>query len=210
MPFTTQEGLQETAKIWAAACQGLTTEEILDGYDRIITEREVRWAPTPAEFRRYCKTLPGIRSIDDQANEQWAVVVKAIGRCGYTNSPVFEDHATAEAIRRIGGWISLCQSEEKDLKWLKKDFVSHYATAAQSGQTFGNKLVGYIDHHNETRLGIPHQEKNEMEIYSRPQPLNITMLEEPEKRLQLTDEQKSNAKSFFEELRERARGENPS
>lgn len=56
----------------------------------------------------------------------WQSVVRAIHEVGMYRTPLFADERTNYAIAQIGGWVTLCNSEESKLCFIKKAFVEAY------------------------------------------------------------------------------------
>lgn len=96
-------------------------------------------------FRELCVTGAGSSTIEDEAHKAWESVVKNLN---HTANAFFKDSAIAEAVRKIGGWKKLCMSYEKDLPFIKKEFVANYSISKRSGKEFDHKLFGAYENNN--------------------------------------------------------------
>ena len=98
-------------------------------FSRICREvaRKQAFFPTPAHFIEL-----GGESDDDEAQEAWNRVLRAIKRIGRYESVDFGPAANV-AVRALGGWIKLCEVPEDQLRHAQRHFLSTIGTALRGG-----------------------------------------------------------------------------
>lgn len=92
-----------------------------------ICREEEQFFPVPATIIRHARTLCS----DDQAAEQaWTAVLRAARSYSPVRQtqPDFDDKATY-ALRAVGGIKWIAEQDEKQLTWIRKEFVAEYAVA---------------------------------------------------------------------------------
>lgn len=115
--------IKNLMKAWHIALSDVDDDQISCGLKKAL-ERESGFMPSVGEFKQLCLSAPGVSSIEEEAKEQWALVVKNLN--SYSN-PIFKNAVIAEAIRKMGGWKKLCMMLESEVPFREKDFVSHYS-----------------------------------------------------------------------------------
>jgi hypothetical protein len=65
---------------------------------------------------------------EDQATLAWEALLDTMKHVGAYQSVLFEDGRIARAVNLMGGWQNLCQSEEKNLKFLRNDFMKIFSS----------------------------------------------------------------------------------
>ncbi len=79
----------------------------------------------------------------------WTEVVRAIRQIGHYDSVVFTDKLIHAVIRDMGGWIQLCQSTEKELPFVQRDFERRYQIYCRRRPiVLPKQLSGLIAHQN--------------------------------------------------------------
>lgn len=89
--------------------------------------RECQFMPSVFELRQLAGAKSGNVVAKDRPTLAWGEVRRQISRCGYMDSPKFDDQIIHATIRQLGGWIALCDSTSEDLVWREKDFLRTYA-----------------------------------------------------------------------------------
>jgi hypothetical protein len=102
--------------------EDLPDEVVRSGLGVCMKTHDSGFVPTPAQFRTMCTG-----SAEHKAAEAWAQLLTAVRRYGSWSAIEFEDTAIAEAIRRMGGWRRICHSEERELGFLKREFLENYS-----------------------------------------------------------------------------------
>jgi len=65
-------------------------------------------------------------TMDDKAEYQYTVVLRAIRQLGNTGHPKFKDPITQSLIDDRFGWSAICTKHEKDLEFFARDFKAAY------------------------------------------------------------------------------------
>jgi hypothetical protein len=99
---------EETTKLYAKFLQDLEYQKAQSAVIRIITNS--RFFPTVAEIREAVLKV-------EQPNlplpaEAWEEVIRQMRDIGYVGTPKFSHPLIEKAVQAMGGWISLCQSED--------------------------------------------------------------------------------------------------
>lgn len=82
---------------------------------------------------------------EDRAAAAWAMVLKAIGRYGHTDSVRFPHPAVHYAIQQMGGWQYLCETLTNDsVPFRAKDFAGYYMT--------GERVADWTEASGKTRV----------------------------------------------------------
>lgn len=132
-------------EIWWDALQHLDFPAVSEALKRHTQNPDAgMFPPKPADVIR----LMGGTS-NDRALIAWAKVKKAIGSVGAWNSVVFDDAGIHAAIDQMGGWSSLCQSDEEELPFRAKEFENRYRTFLfHPTADYPKKLVGIAETSN--------------------------------------------------------------
>ena len=81
--------------------------------------------------------------------EAWAKLDKAIRCVGHYRSVVFDDPKIHAAVERLGGWVQVARTTEKEYPFLRDSFLKLYAGFThQPPHQFPRKLVGHSEHQN--------------------------------------------------------------
>jgi len=108
-----------------------------------------QYLPKPADILR---NLQGNKAT--QAEQAWTKVDKAIRVRGPYYSLVFDDSIIHAVIDDMGGWISLCNSDEKEYPFKHKEFVTRYSGFINKAPTqYPKKLIG-IEEANNSQEGF--------------------------------------------------------
>lgn len=134
--------------VWWAACQPFDIEQVSKALTAHAMDPEQgRFAPMPADIVRH---LRGTNT--DRALLAWAKVLEAAQRVGAYATVVFDDPSIHAAIEDIGGWVSVCRSEEDELPHLQRRFCdSHRAYTRRPGHPYPHKLLGVHEIENKAQ-----------------------------------------------------------
>lgn len=67
-------------------------------------------------------------AIEDKASMAWACIERDIRRIGSYGTLKMDDKQALAAVKAIGGWQSLCQTESGKMEWKRKEFIRMYET----------------------------------------------------------------------------------
>ncbi len=109
-------------RMWLDAFSDLTPEAIEIALRRY--NRECGDHPTPAAVRRYA----GAAALTDEqrAGVAWRSVRSVMLKYGAYYAINFDDPIIHAAIRGIGGWVNLCNTQFDEMPWKEKAFVAAY------------------------------------------------------------------------------------
>jgi len=100
---------------------------------------ECKFMPVPRELR----DRAGVMGADQKAILAWNAVKRAIAQVGSYRSVIFDDPVVNAAVRSLGGWHRLCQTESEELdKWTVKEFLRMYREL--SALPLGPDLTRYL------------------------------------------------------------------
>ena len=130
-------------KIWFTVLEDIPDDVIMRGLNKCLKEHATGFLPTPAEFRKYCigKTQ---NEEEQKAITAWSQMINAVRQYGTWSAIDFEDTAIAETIRMMGGWNRICASEDKEINWLRKEFIELYIAAVSKKKSY-TSIVGVGD-----------------------------------------------------------------
>lgn len=142
--------------MWLSGLRGLSPEQLITAVDRY--NRECSQRPTPAGLRRYA----GAAGLSDEqrAEVAWRSVRSTMLRYGAYYAINFDDRIIHAAIRAVGGWSLLCQTQQEDLVWKEKDFKGQYVSICRSGIGDSRPLSGLLERQEpiEIETGmVPHE-----------------------------------------------------
>ncbi|MGL4756005.1 MAG: DUF6475 domain-containing protein [Aeromonadaceae bacterium] len=67
-------------------------------------------------------------AIEDRAAMAWACIERDIRRIGSYGTLKLDDKQALAAVKALGGWQSLCQTESAKMEWKRKEFIRMYET----------------------------------------------------------------------------------
>lgn len=84
--------------------------------------------PKPADFIRQIAgtTKQQEAAIEDRAAIAWSCIERDIRRVGSYGSLKLEDKQALATVKAMGGWQSICQTEESKMEWRRKEFIRMY------------------------------------------------------------------------------------
>lgn len=134
---------------------------LTEAFSKVMTTET--YFPTPAHVINAMKKKKADK-VEDNSAWAWDTVLSTVSSVGMYGTPRFSDQAIHAAIHSIGGWQRICQSQKKELHWLKAQFVEAYKSAVrrgiqglqseksmqgihagEPGQTVSKILCGYLD-----------------------------------------------------------------
>ncbi len=127
-------------------------EDIAEALNKHMVDTERgQWTPKPADIAR--QIAGGV-----EANSQlaWSKVDRAVRTVGPYRSVCFDDPKIHRVIADMGGWISLCGTDEKEYPFKRQEFEKRYRGYAQREFDYPARLIGSAQASNE-RLGYHDQ-----------------------------------------------------
>lgn len=113
-------------KAYAQALSDFSDEQV--EFAMVQALKSCRFFPKPVELM---ELIEGKKQ--DHAELAWGKLLDAMGRIGRYQSVLFEDPKIAKVVQLMGAWQKICESEEKVLQFVRKDFVSIYASLPGGG-----------------------------------------------------------------------------
>lgn len=115
--------------------QDLTDDEFLRAVSSVLASHRFAKMPLPAEIKEQIRGAS-----QDAAIIALDKLERAMARQGAYRSISFDDPLIHAVVSSMGGWPKLCQMEQEDWKWARKDF---------------ERLYKAFSSHPESRLQIP-------------------------------------------------------
>jgi len=84
-----------------------------------------KFFPKPANIIRQINK--GQPNTEDKALLAWAQVIREVRLKGSYGTLKLDDRQAMAAVKSLGSWKQLCQTEEADLTWKKKEFIANYS-----------------------------------------------------------------------------------
>lgn len=104
-----------------------------------------QFAPKPADVIRYIDGDPSSRAL-----QAWTKVISEIARTGSYQTVVFDEPQIMAVIEGMGGWITICEVTEKELPFIRNEFVTRYKGFLNSKlERWPKKLIGITEAHNQ-------------------------------------------------------------
>ena len=103
-----------------------------------------QFMPKPADVVRYIEGKS-----QEKALFAWQKVVNAMKTVGAYQSIRFDDHLIHHIIDEMGGWVTLCHSDESKLPFIYQDFSRRYtAYLHYPPHQCPKQLTGILEHQN--------------------------------------------------------------
>lgn len=102
--------------------------------------QQCQYFPRPVEL---IELVAG--TLEQRAAIAWDKLYAAIYEVGAYKSVEFDDPVISRCVQNCGGWQAVC---EKQVTWLKKDFMQAYKTFATNGLSKPVRLTGIHDQKN--------------------------------------------------------------
>lgn len=122
--------------------QDMSDTDFTASIKNILSSRVYSSLPKPAEILEYSR--PDLESI---ATLAWDDVRRAISIAGAYSSPTFQDIVVNSVVQALGGWIFLCNMNESELVFAKKEFIKIYPTYSKK-ETHPERLIGIAERSN--------------------------------------------------------------
>lgn len=128
-----------TANMWWGICKRFSLEQIRKAFQVHVQDPEQGvFAPKPANI---VKILEGTRT--DNSRTAWGRVLESMSRVGAYTDVVFDDHVIHAVIKDLGGWPTVCRTNEDELGYLETRFCKSYqAYSNREDVTFPPFLAG--------------------------------------------------------------------
>ena len=136
-------------QLWFAALQGFSIAEVKIGFSRFVQSADSgSFAPKPADIIRMIEGGAG-----DRGMLAWGKVMEAIKRVGGWQSVCFDDPIIHCVLEDMGGWPKLCSTEGDEMSFRAADFAKRYRAYAERGtpERFAPYLTGR--HETSNRIG---------------------------------------------------------
>jgi len=116
-------------KLFFSKMNGITLSQFRKACGEHLSESA--WMPTPADIlQRINGKNETLKSLE--ADNAWATVYDNLRRMGANAARKIKyDPATDAAIRAVGGWDRLGNILEKEIPFLKKEFVAHFGNVSE-------------------------------------------------------------------------------
>jgi hypothetical protein len=84
--------------------------------------------------------------IEDWAAIAWACIEQDIRRIGSYGTLKLDDKQAMAAVKAMGGWMSICQTETSKMEWKRKEFIRMYETFERTPlEALPSSLPGRIE-----------------------------------------------------------------
>lgn len=136
-------------RLWWAALEEFSIEEVRHGFTRYVRSPDSgSFAPMPADIIRMIEGGAG-----DRGMLAWGKVMEAIKRVGGWQSVCFDDPIIHCVLEDMGGWPKLCSTEGDEMSFRAADFAKRYRAYAERGtpERFAPYLTGR--HETSNRIG---------------------------------------------------------
>jgi len=136
-------------RLWWAALEEFSIEEVRHGITRYVRSPDSgSFAPMPADIIRMIEGGAG-----DRGMLAWGKVMEAIKRVGGWQSVCFDDPIIHCVLEDMGGWPKLCSTEGDEMSFRAADFAKRYRAYAERGtpERFAPYLTGR--HETSNRIG---------------------------------------------------------
>ena len=140
LAFYRQDVTDFTLDVWWEACRNFDLEQVRKALTAHAMDPDRgQFAPKPADLVRQ---LRGTHT--DRALLAWGRVFEAMSSVGAYRSPDLGDPIAHAVIVDMGGWPTLCRSDNDALPFTQKRFCDTYRTYAARGEisTMPLRLVG--------------------------------------------------------------------
>lgn len=105
------------------------------------------FAPKPADLILHIEG-----DSESRAYQAWTKLINAVAEIGVYQTVVFDDELIMKCVEEMGGWIRLNSVNEKELPFLKNEFVKRYRGFIKVKPfDFPNKLLGLSDAENQKK-----------------------------------------------------------
>ena len=102
---------------------------------QIAANPETNFFPRAGALRTAAFALVETASGTPNADDAWDEVMKAIGKFGMYRKPEFSDPLIQKALDAIGGWRTLCMSDESETSYTRDAFKKSFAAMIGRART---------------------------------------------------------------------------
>lgn len=122
-----------------------TLTDVVEAFKHHLQDTEVgQYMPKPADVIRLIKG-----NNQCQALQGWTKVEQAIRQIGPYRSVVFDDCVIHAVLHEIGGWIKICQTENKQMPFVAKEFQIRFrGYQHKQVQQYPKYFIGIQEHQN--------------------------------------------------------------
>jgi len=132
-------------QLYFATLSIYSIEDIRIGFSRhSLDSKHGSFFPKPADIARHLESLTV--STEDKATLAWNQIMREIRVTGAWGTLKLDDKQALAAIKAVKSWKDLCGMPEKDLTWVKKEFIANYAIYENSPvSALPSSLPGLIE-----------------------------------------------------------------
>lgn len=124
----------ELIKMWLKLLEPYSAAQVTEAAIRVIAEYKYSTMPPFAVLKEFLDFPQGCKALEIskemQAEAEWGKLLQDIRSLGYYKGPPDAMHPTTlYVLRNMGGWISACFWDSRDMNWKHKDFVEKWLLA---------------------------------------------------------------------------------
>ncbi len=140
-------------RIYFNSLEKFTIEQVTIAISKHLQDpKHGSYFPKPADLIRQM-VVPG-PSVQDRAELGWMSVVNAISSIGSYGNLKLEDKQALAAVRNLGSWKGLCQTDMKNMDFKKREFMAAYQALENTPlDLLPNHLPGIEEMHNQRLEG---------------------------------------------------------
>ena len=147
--YGTDKLTKEKQELYYLALKDLSKEDFLNGFIRLLRDREYTNFPSIAEIRKYSLWLKE-QDIETRIHIAKEKLKAAIRVYGAYRTVGFDDPNIHAVIDSLGGWIQVCTMNAVDLdKFITFEFKKVYRAYLQVSYNINSKYLGIHDKENE-------------------------------------------------------------
>ncbi len=152
---------KEKQELYYLALKDLSKEEFLNGFIRMIRDREYTNFPSIAEIRKYGLWLKE-EDVEVRIHIAKEKLKQAIKVFGAYQSVAFDDPNIHAVIDSLGGWVKVCMMKEEELeKFITFEFRKIYKVYLRSSYNINSRYAGLHDKENNKESLIVIGNKNQ-------------------------------------------------
>lgn len=135
-------------QIYFQSLKNHSIKAVSDAFTKhLICPKHGTFFPKPADLVRLLDADKP--NIEEKASIAWLEVENSIRTVGSYGTLKLEDKQALATVKNMGGWLSICQCNESDLTWKRKEFIELYETFEKTPvDMLPQKLPGIEDLHN--------------------------------------------------------------
>jgi hypothetical protein len=114
-------------EIYFDALSGFDIDEVSQGITSVVKSRVYNGMPKPAEIIEAIEGGTGVKALS-----AWDQVISDVRRRGRLQGGKFDDPAITQAVRLCGGWEKICDTEEKNIQFVKKEFIEAFGSVGHT------------------------------------------------------------------------------